>query len=53
MIVLGAIAIKNVVKPGPSSLNAENCFIVENSEKDEWDLCSKAGKEKEDWITAI
>ena len=41
MIVLGATAIKNVVRPIASSLDSENCFVVENSERDEWDLCAK------------
>lgn len=52
MIVLGAIAVTNIVSPSTSALGL-NCFRVVNLEGDKWDLCAKDAKEKETWVCGI
>ncbi len=39
MSVLGAISVSNISKMSTSDME-NNCFTVENSEKDEWHLCA-------------
>jgi hypothetical protein len=52
MIVLGAIAMDNIISPSTSKLG-DNCFSVRNKQNDRWDLCTKDLNEKKAWVCAI
>ena len=52
MIVLGAISINNIISTQKSSIG-NNCFRVNNVEKDQWDLCTSNDTDRQAWVCAI
>jgi len=52
MIVQGAIGIKNLkeLSNGKSDLF---CFVLNDSEEDQWELCSDDEKGEKEWVCSI
>lgn len=50
-VVLGAIAVKNIVKTLPYT--KKGCFKITDTEDDEWMICSEDGSCPKEWKDAI
>jgi len=53
-VVLGAIAVRNIVKIQKTSLLGPKCFQIINTEFDNWELCTTDEEENcDEWICAL
>ena len=50
---MGALSVANMIDLDGNRHSGEFCFMVDNHEKDDWELCAKDQKDKYEWMCAI